>query len=377
MDIKEIRNTAALIYKNLRGWRTNRKIVVIESDDWGSTRTSSKRALQHLQKLGVKVNDCHYTLYDSLASNDDLELLFDALRSVKDRNGNSAVITANFLVANPDFDKIRDNKFQRYYYETLEKTFSRYPKHNNALKLWKDGIAESVFFPQSHGREHINISRWLHLLRENDSDTQAMFDLGMYGLSAHIGRKKNDSHRAAFDCGYDSSLVDRNLIIKDALALFHKQFGFNAQSFIAPNYIWDDEIENSLSGNGVQFIQGAGVQRISNKVGEKRLYKRHKMGEKNRNGQYYLIRNCTFEPSSNRNKDWVQACMKKISVSFLMNKPAIIDSHRVNYIGYLDESNRDNSLKQLKILLKSIIEKWPDVIFASSDQLGRMISEEA
>ena len=374
--IRELKKTAGSYYKNLRGWRTNKKIVVIESDDWGSTRTSSKKALEYLQNAGIKIEHCHYTLYDSLASNDDLELLFDVLNTVKDGNGDPAVLTANFLVANPNFEKIRDSQFQNYYYETLETTFGRYPKHNNALKLWKDGINQSVFFPQSHGREHINVPRWLSLLRKNDPDTRLMFDLEMFGLSANIGRGKNESHRAAFDGGFNSIVNDRRQIIKDALALFYEQFGYSSESFIAPNYVWDNDVEESLSENGVKYIQGAGVQRISSNVGEKRRYCRHKMGEKNSKGQYYLIRNCTFEPSSNRDKDWVQSCMREISTSFFMKKPAIIDSHRVNYVGYLNEANRDNSLKQLKTLLKAIVNKWPDVRFITSDKLGKMISEE-
>lgn len=37
---------------NIPGWRTNRKIVVIESDDWGSIRMSSLEAFKNLLKAG-------------------------------------------------------------------------------------------------------------------------------------------------------------------------------------------------------------------------------------------------------------------------------------------------------------------------------------
>ena len=39
-----IRNKLAKYYINLRGWKTNRKIVVIESDDWGSIRMASLKS---------------------------------------------------------------------------------------------------------------------------------------------------------------------------------------------------------------------------------------------------------------------------------------------------------------------------------------------
>jgi predicted RNA-binding protein with PIN domain len=41
---------------NLPGWRTSRKIVVIESDDWGSLRMSSNEFYNTLQKVGLSLD---------------------------------------------------------------------------------------------------------------------------------------------------------------------------------------------------------------------------------------------------------------------------------------------------------------------------------
>lgn len=38
---------------NLFGWCTNKKIVVIESDDWGSIRMPSLSSFEKLEKLGL------------------------------------------------------------------------------------------------------------------------------------------------------------------------------------------------------------------------------------------------------------------------------------------------------------------------------------
>ena len=51
---------------NLPGWRTNRKIVVIESDDWGSIQMPSKLAYSNLLKKGIGVDKSY--LYDTLDS---------------------------------------------------------------------------------------------------------------------------------------------------------------------------------------------------------------------------------------------------------------------------------------------------------------------
>ncbi len=43
MLLKEIKSKISRHYTNLSGWRTKRKIVVFESDDWGSIKNALKR----------------------------------------------------------------------------------------------------------------------------------------------------------------------------------------------------------------------------------------------------------------------------------------------------------------------------------------------
>jgi len=58
-----------------------------------------------------------------------------------------------------------------------------------------------------------------------------------------------------------------------------------------------------------------------------------------------------------------------------MGKPAVISSHRINYVGFLHEKNRDKTLNYLRQILKTALNKWSDLEFMHSDQLGRLISE--
>jgi hypothetical protein len=59
--------------------------------------------------------------------------------------------------------------------------------------------------------------------------------------------------------------------------------------------------------------------------------------------------------------------------AFFFKKPAIISSHRLNFIGQLSRENRNSTIKQFETLLASITEKWPDVEFLSSDELVTVI----
>ena len=55
-----IRQTIRQNILNIPGWRTNRHIVVIESDDWGSIRMPSKEVYDKLKTYGRKVENCCY-----------------------------------------------------------------------------------------------------------------------------------------------------------------------------------------------------------------------------------------------------------------------------------------------------------------------------
>ena len=77
----------------------------------------------------------------------------------------------------------------------------------------------------------------------------------------------------------------------------------------------------------------------------------------------YTVRNVYFEPATNRNMDWVDYGLSQIRNAFFWGAPAIINSHRVNYIGSLDPKNRDFGLKSLQKLLMEVKKYWPDVEF--------------
>ena len=47
----------------------------------------------------------------------------------------------------------------------------------------------------------------------------------------------------------------------------------------------------------------------------------------------------------------------------------------MNYIVAIHPENTDRNLPELKRLLQTIVKKWPNVEFVSSDQLGRIITK--
>lgn len=372
--MKRLKQTLTRNLLNIPGWRTNRKIVVIESDDWGSIRMPSKEVYDKLLSAGYPVNLNQYERLDSLASKDDLELLFELLSSFTDINGNHPIITANCVVANPDFAKIKADGFQNYHFELIDETFKRYPNHENNIEIWKKGNQEGLFHPQFHAREHLNVSKFMKALAEGDKDVHFGFHNSMPG---NIGKDKTRKGNYYVQATYYENEVDKQnklSIYLEGLDIFEQTFGYRSETIIPPNYTWNRDFNQFVVNKGVRFIQGQ--RKMREPAIDKDIYYHRFQGRRNRAGLINLVRNVTFEPSIRPISNQVERTLSEIAAAFRMRKPAIISSHRINYVGFLDEKNRDNTLILLKKIITTTQQKWPDIEFMTSDTLGNIIQND-
>ena len=143
-------------YINLFGITTKQKIVVIESDDWGSIRIPNKKVYNTLVNEGLNLDRCPYSKYDCLENNDDFNALYTILNNLKTKFNKTPIITTNFLTSNPDFEKIRKNQFYKYEYEKLEISYENNPNSEDVKNYINEGINNRYIKPQFHGREHLN-----------------------------------------------------------------------------------------------------------------------------------------------------------------------------------------------------------------------------
>jgi hypothetical protein len=347
--------------------RLKDKLLIIESDDWGAIRTPSNQALHAFAAKGFELDKSIYKV-DALASKSDLESLFNLLLSIKNAHGLHPVITANAIMANPDFNKIKEADFKTYHWEPFYKTFERYPEHQDNLNTWKKGMVEGVFYPQFHGREHLNIGRWMQALQKSDEKVRFSFDWG----STYSG-VADYAYMEAYDWSFPEEIEEHKIIIKEGLKIFKDTFGFASKSFIAPCYNWDSDLESFLAEQGIEWIQGISSQLTPTGTFDNYNAIPHHFAKKNVFGSRYNIRNVFFEPVNDPTKDWTDAALARIQAAFLMKRPAVISTHRVNYVGYIDPKNRDNGLNQLEKLLRIVVKKWPDVKFITTDQLTEYI----
>lgn len=369
--MNKLRKTFHNHINNVFGWKTKRKIVVIESDDWGSIRMSSKESFNNLLNKGIAVDKSHYNLYDGLESNADLEGLFGVLSKHTDKSGRHPVFTGANIVANPDFEKIRMNNFKQYYYERVQETYNKYGEsHNKVLQFYKEGIDNMLFVPAFHGREHLNINRWMKALQRDNKIVHYGFKNKVTGIPSGVDMQ------AAFAVDDINDIQIHKNIISEGLELFNSLFGFKTSFFIPPNGPFNASSYLFLKKLGIRYLNSRKYMVLPDQIGKIVRDYRYS-GMQNKFGQLYFIRNCYFEPSSTEhpaNYDWINNAMKELETAFLWRNPAIFSSHRVNYIGWLNQANRTRGLTMLDELLTKIIKRWPDVEFMTTMELGDLIN---
>ena len=361
--------------KNLRGWRTPRKLVAFAVDDYANVRVHSREALERLIGAGLDLSS-PFDHLDTVETRQDFEALFEVLDSVRDSQSRPAIFTAYAMSANPDFGRILENG-EKYYYETVSDTFSRLSSeqaaaYDGAWALWQEGMAKSLIQPQFHGREHLNIDLFEHKLRTNSPDLIANLDnkslAGITGDPAMPGI----GFTQAFGLNDRSQLDRHREILRDGLELFEKVWGFRSITFTPPAQKLHPSLFAVAEEGGVASIDkplrcvramGDGTERREiNRSG-------HQRGQ----DHVTVVRNVVFEPNKDMGFDPVERAMQQINAAFRWRKPAIVSSHRVNYCGHIDESNRKRGLDALGILLQQITQRWPEVEFISVDQLVKQM----
>ena len=362
--------------KNIYGWKTKRKIVVFSVDDYGNVRLASKKARENLDLAGLKVYS-RFDAFDTLETKQDLEALFETLTSVKDKNNRNAVMTPFALPCNIDFEGMAADHYKKYLYEVLPTTFEKLATKDSAAyagtwNLWKEGIDNGIFVPQFHGREHFNLKVFNEKLRSKDK--KLLTALKNRSLTSIVDSGyRTINTMAAFDFwNLEENKIFEEVIL-DGLNKFEEVYGYKSIHFNPPGGREHPSIHKFLKSGGIKYLDTPLLKSEHLGFGKYKTIFNY-TGKRNNYDMYYQVRNVVFEPTEKRGIDWVNYAMSQIKSAFFWNRPAIISSHRVNFCGYIDEKNRQNGISDLRSLLKNIVQKWPDVEFMSSVELGNLMS---
>lgn len=369
-----LKQTASNYLKNTLGYRGTRKLIVFSVDDYGNLRLDSAAARKNMNAAGLK-NSSIFDKYDTLESRQDFEALFETLSSVKDFKQNNAVFTPFAVPCNLNFEKIRSEGYTNFHNEILPETYAkleaRNPKtYRGTWDLYKDGISLNLLNPQFHGREHINVKTIEKKLLEKDSEL--LIALENNSCTSLSTAKNECSYTVSFGYHKFEENVLLAQIIEDGLNKFEEVFGYRATCFMPPSATISSVHHGILARNGIKSIDTYAIK--SHNYGENIQKKELRwLGKKVQNyNMIFSVRNAVFEPLLESIA--LEKCKKMIDAAFFMNKPAIISSHRVNFVGSVDEALRTESLSELKKLLKWVVKKYPEVEFISMNELQQIIS---
>ena len=363
--------------KNIWGWKTQRKILVLSVDDYGNVRLDSGKARQKMDDAGLLVRS-RFDAFDTMETKEDLEILYETLMSVKDKNGNNAKITAFALPCNIDFERMEIENYNDYYYELLPTTFKKLTaKDPNAYrgtwKLWKNGVDKGLLVPQYHGREHLNLKVFKEKLKNKDKEISVALKNRSYTSISNSGYK-TINYTAAFDFWDPAeNLVLSNILI-DGINQFQNVFGYRPEHFMPPTSNIHASLFPIIKREGIKYMDTNLIHKQHQGFG-KYIKSYNFTGKKVNSGIKYFVRNVVFEPTVNNGIDWVGFSLDQIESAFRWNRPAILSSHRVNFCGYIDPKNRSMGITALYDLLKKVVTRWPDVEFMSANELGNLITK--
>lgn len=361
------------IISNIRniqsGVKVPNRIIVIESDDWGSNRIASKECFDGLVTSGILKKDCEvYDRCDSIAHSEDLSCIYEVISKYTGKDGKSAVITAFVNPVNPDFERIKDSGYNEYFYETFFETLAKEGEGENVKSAWIEGISNHLIYPEYHGREHLTVPLWMEQLQKGNKTVLNAFEYRYFAVPTNAISTKAAQFRPTlyFDNINQKEWLKQSL--SDGVDILKKIFGFAPIVFAPSNGVSHPDFDKVLFDKGIIGLHNPNRYEPDGNGGITVA----KYGRVNQIGQTYYHRNCVFEPVQ-CSYDTVDFCMAQIQAAFNWHKAAIISSHRVNYLGKINPSNRSRGLSELNRLLASIVKKWPDVIFMTSDEYIRLI----
>lgn len=336
-------------------YRFKEPIVVIESDDWGKMGNES-----NFKSSKEEWNTDAWSR-DRLETQEELTALYSVLEFHQSKFIKGPIFTANCIVSNPNVVKTKATDYQTLILEPLDTSSPR------LAKLAKSGKTRGVFYPQYHGRLHYHLDDYLNSLREN-SEAQTLFEAHVHGGLSFFKNSKKAYYSEYLSYKSGSSIPELSQWLEKGLADFERIYGYTSESTIAPNFVFDLKGKAALIENGIKYLQGGNMLLTVTKGQEQA--KNFCMGTSLGQSLTILARNHKFEPCRGKIEWQAEFSIAAVKSWIAKNIPAVLDTHRLNYVG----KHAQNSLVQLHELLLGLAE-IDGLRFLTSVELGEAMSQ--
>ena len=329
-----------------------RPIVMIQSDDWGRVGIPSVETIERLRNHYANIGESKWDFY-GLETEGDIVALGEMLTTVKDLDGNSPCVTANFVMANADLPRMRDERYREFRWIPITRGFPD-PWKEDLVPLYRSYIDKGVLEPGLHGFTHFNASEMVACLNE-DSER---------GQRARLLAECEVPYLASFTPEYNFALISRRdgerfvgrrvqeAWVRSGVELFVEAFGKQPHTTCAPGYRADATTKSIWRAHCIESCQSVGLLPL-----------------KTSDGLVQLSRNVSFEPVLSED-DVISVALREAQRAVLFGTPIVICTHSINYVTrFVGAAERSREL--LRQLLLSLLERFPDLRFASAAEVTR------
>ncbi|WP_426416968.1 hypothetical protein [Aestuariirhabdus sp. LZHN29] len=307
----------------------NAPLFILESDDWGA---GDHQQSQSLGKINTMLKAC---------------LLAD---------GGNPVMTLGVTLLAPRVS-VKDSHC------VIETVSLAAPESQKTLISLLEVQREGLMPLQLHGRLHFNTDCLQSYMDSQFKDeTRAEnnpVELGK-SIPIEVFPAEVQSRWCSAESDAERQAMDEVLEHKDV-------FGMMPSVAVPPTFVWNDEVEAGWLKGGITTLMTPGHRSVE-RDGDHFVRDRRDIanGDLTASGLLCLVRNGYFEPYKGVG---VNQCLQMVEHAIACGRPAIIETHRWNYI-HPDLSVRERCYSELASLLRIVVERYPAVASVSSEVLA-------
>lgn len=339
----------------------SRPLVLLHSDDWGRVGVRDREGFETLRSQGIRLGERPYDLY-SLETAEDVSAVVRLLQRHHDASGRSPCLMMNTCAANLDFRKMREEGFRRVVLKPLVKGLPGAWSRPGLFDAYKAGIKAGVLQPALHGLTHFCEPAVMRAREHNPEHSDLLLKLWeaetpyIFWRMPWVGYEFWDPEATTEK--FLTGRRQRELIIQ-GFQLLSLLFGTKPVSACAPGYRANPDTHRAWADVGIRVAvngTGDGIR----------------APHMDPFGLLHVYRNVDLEPSQHDSE--IEKYVELAGMCFARGLPLIISIHSINFHSTLKDF-RSPSLAVLDQLLTALETKYTDLLYASDEDLYRMVTK--